>query len=59
VFFLICSTDDQIHLRILARLARLVSDEVLLTMLRSAQSPVEAIELIRAAELELIESGRK
>lgn len=59
IFFLICSTDDQIHLRILARLARLVTDEVLLTMLRSAQSPVEAMELIRAAELELIESGRK
>jgi PTS system nitrogen regulatory IIA component len=59
VFFLICSTDDQIHLRILARLARLVSDEVLLTMLRSVQSPAEALELIKAAELELIESGRK
>lgn len=59
VFFLICSTDDQIHLRILARLARLVSDEVLLTMLRSAQSSAEALELIKAAELELIESSRK
>jgi PTS system nitrogen regulatory IIA component len=54
VFFLICSTDDQIHLKILARLARLVSDEVLLTMLRSAQSPAEVIELIRTAECELI-----
>jgi PTS system nitrogen regulatory IIA component len=59
IFFLICSTDDQIHLRILARLARLVSDEVLLTMLRSARSPSEAIELIKAAEIELIESSRK
>jgi PTS system nitrogen regulatory IIA component len=59
IFFLVCSTDDQIHLRILARLARLVSDEVLLTMLRSAQSPGEAIEIIKAAEIELIESGRK
>jgi len=56
VFFLICSTDDQMHLRILARLARLVTDEVLLTLLRSAQSPVEAMEVLRAAELELIES---
>lgn len=59
VFFLICSTDDQIHLRILARLARLVSDEVLLTMLRSTRSPAEALEIIKAAELELIESDRK
>jgi PTS system nitrogen regulatory IIA component len=56
VFFLICSIDDQMHLRILARLARLVTDEVLLTLLRSAQSPVEAMEVLRAAELELIES---
>lgn len=59
VFFLICSTDDQIHLRILARLARLVTDEVLLTMLRSTQSPAEAMEILRAAELELIESDLK
>ena len=56
---LICSTDDQIHLKILARLARLVSDEVLLTMLRSAQSPAEVIELIRTAESELIASDAR
>lgn len=59
VFFLICSTDDQIHLKILARLARLVSDEVLLTMLRSAQSPTEVIELIRTAESELVASDAR
>jgi PTS system nitrogen regulatory IIA component len=59
VFFLICSTDDQIHLKILARLARLVSDEVLLTMLRSAQSPAEVIELIRTAESELVASDAR
>jgi PTS system nitrogen regulatory IIA component len=57
VFFLICSTDDQVHLRILARLARLVSDEVFLTMLRSAQSTNEALELIRTTELELTRSS--
>lgn len=56
VFFLICSTDDRVHLRILARLARLVTDEVFLTMLRSATSPNEAIDIIRAAELELTRS---
>lgn len=59
VFFLICSTDDKIHLKILARLARLVSDEVLLTMLRSAQSPAEALELIRTAENELVASDSR
>lgn len=57
VFFLICSLDDQTHLRILARLARMVSDEVLLTMLRSAQSANEALEIIRTAELELIRAN--
>ncbi len=56
VFFLICSTDDSVHLRILARLARLVTDDVFLTMLRSAASAAEAIEVIRAAELELTQS---
>lgn len=59
VFFLICSTDDQVHLRILARLARLVSDDVLLTMLRSAATPMEAMDLIRTAELELIQAGQE
>jgi PTS system nitrogen regulatory IIA component len=54
VFFLICSTDDRIHLRLLARLSRLVSDNVWLTQLRSAVTAAEAIELVRAGELELI-----
>ncbi|MEQ1825793.1 MAG: PTS sugar transporter subunit IIA [Pirellula sp.] len=59
VFFLICSTDDQVHLRILARLARLVTDEVFLTMLRSATTPSEAIEIVRTAELELTQSASR
>lgn len=59
VFFLICSTDDQIHLRILARLARIVSDEVFMTMLRSASSPAEALELIRTTEAELLQANSK
>ncbi len=57
VFFLICSTDDQVHLRILARLARIVSDEVFMTMLRSTTSPSEALELIRTTEEELIQAN--
>lgn len=57
VFFLICSTDDRVHLRILARLARLITDEVFLTMLRSATSPNEALDIIRTAEYELTRSA--
>lgn len=59
VFFLICSTDDQVHLRILARLARLVSDEVFLTMLRSAATASEAMELIRTTETELVQANQR
>jgi PTS system nitrogen regulatory IIA component len=54
VFFLICSTDDRTHLRILARLSRLLTDAVWLTQLRSATSATEALELVRAGELELL-----
>ncbi len=54
VFFLICSTDDRTHLRILARLSRLLTDAVWLTQLRSATSAAEALELVRAGELELL-----
>ena len=54
VFFLICSTDDRTHLRMLARLSRLLTDSVWLTQLRSASSPAEALELVRMGELELL-----
>ncbi len=55
VFFLICSTDDRVHLRLLARLSRLISDNVWLTQLRSSNTASEALELIRTGELELLE----
>lgn len=57
IFFLICSTDDRVHLRILARLARLVTDEALLTLLRNATSEHEVLETIRDAEHALEEIG--
>ena len=54
IFLLICSTDDRIHLRLLARLSRLLTDSEWLSSLRSATSPAEALELIRNAEAELV-----
>ncbi len=57
IFFLICSTDDRVHLRILARLARLISNDVLLSQLRSASSPAEILELLKEAELEMDSSS--
>lgn len=50
IFFLICSYDDAVHLRILARLSRMIANNDLLNALRAAQSPMEAHEAIAAAE---------
>ncbi len=50
VFFLICSTDDSIHLKILARLSRMIGDAKWLQQLRSTGSTSEVLELVRAAE---------
>lgn len=57
IFFLICSFDDTIHLRILARLSRLVADPVLLAELRASQSSKEAWGHLRAAEQRLEEKA--
>ena len=46
IFFLICVTEDHQHLRILARLSRMISDEDWLASLRSARDARDAYELI-------------
>lgn len=46
IFFLICSTGDRGHLRILARLSRLVGDPALIAALRAADSPLAAQQAI-------------
>jgi PTS system nitrogen regulatory IIA component len=53
VFFLICSTDDQGHLRTLARLSRLLNDAAFLEGLRCSQDAagVHAFVAYREAEL--------
>ena len=54
VFFLICSTDDRIHLRILARLSRILNSPNILDQLREA-TEVDAIRgLIRKAEENIV-----
>ena len=50
IFFLICSYDDAAHLRILARLSRLIADGDLLTNLRGCLTVAEAWECLREAE---------
>ncbi|MEL7263846.1 MAG: PTS sugar transporter subunit IIA [Planctomycetota bacterium] len=53
IFFLICSYDDKSHLRILARLSRLVSDPQWLPALRDCKTPNDAHTLIRVGEDDL------
>lgn len=53
VFFLICSTSDHEHLRILARLSRLIAEPDFLDQLRGAADAAEVTAIIRAREDEL------
>lgn len=54
LFFLVLSKDDRTHLRVLARLARVIRREGLLASLRMAEAPAEAHELLLAAEREVL-----
>lgn len=53
VFFLICSTTDHEHLRILARLSRMITDDEWLSRLRDAPDARAARQLIAERESEL------
>jgi PTS system nitrogen regulatory IIA component len=53
VFFLICATDDQVHLRTLARLSRLLNDAAFLSGIRGSGDAAEAHAWITAREQEL------
>lgn len=53
LFFLICSTSDHEHLRILARLSRVISDADWLARLRSSLDAAEAHELIVQRDAEI------
>ena len=57
IFFLILSTDDRKHLRILARLSRLIGDPRLLDAMRGADEPVELHRVL--AEYEAEQFGQK
>ena len=53
IFFLICSTSEHEHLRVLARLSRVINDADFLAQLRAADSPAALHQLIRAREAAL------
>jgi PTS system nitrogen regulatory IIA component len=50
IFFLICSTSDHEHLRILARLSRVINDQDFLAMMRAARNPAAVHKLIEERE---------
>lgn len=54
VYFLVCCRDDKTHLRVLARIARLLLREDFPDQIRAADTPAEALRVIRAAESELL-----
>jgi nitrogen PTS system EIIA component len=47
IFFLICSTSDHQHLRILARLSRVINDQDFLAAIRTAENAATLQQLIR------------
>jgi PTS system nitrogen regulatory IIA component len=53
IFFLICSTSDHEHLRILARLSRVINDQDFLTSLRAAVDPSTLHRRLREREATL------
>ena len=56
IFFLICSTSDHEHLRILARLSRIINDQELLSAIRAADGATDVHQLVADREA-VIRSG--
>jgi PTS system nitrogen regulatory IIA component len=54
VFFLICSTEDRWHLRTLARLSRLLADNLFLQKLREQTEPHKVLQLFAEFEANLL-----
>jgi PTS system nitrogen regulatory IIA component len=55
LFFLVCCRDQKTHLRVLARLSRLLLRPEFLDDLRAAETPAEALAVIREAEKQLLD----
>src|SRR5262249_61016354 len=54
LFFLVLASCERTHLRVMARLSRLLLRDGLMEQLRSTDSPNEAYEILTAAEGELL-----
>ena len=58
LFFLICSHDDRAHLRVLARLMRILTRDAVAAM-RDVETPEEILELLMAAEAQAVDKMRR
>jgi nitrogen PTS system EIIA component len=58
IFFLICSTSDHEHLRILARLSRVINDPDFIWAMRAAQTPAALHRLIEERESTIRSTGK-
>jgi PTS system nitrogen regulatory IIA component len=58
IFFLVCCRDDRTHLRVLARLTRLLQRPGFLDELRAVETPGEAWEAITAGEEQMLAASR-
>lgn len=54
LFFMLAAPDDQKHLRVLARLSRMLKDEEFRLKLLEAETPPEVIEIMKNREEELL-----
>jgi len=54
VYFLVCCRDDKTHLRVLARIARLLLRADFLDHVRAAETPPDSLHVIRDAEGEMV-----
>jgi len=54
LFFLVLASDERTHLRVMARLSRLLLRDGLIAQLRCTESPNEAYEILTAAERDLL-----
>ena len=58
IFFLICCHDDRHHLRVLARLMRILGRDTV-SQMHQVQTPEEMLELLITAEADVMTRGRK
>ncbi len=58
LFFLLCNHDDRYHLRVLARLVRMLDEETL-EALRAVEDPAEALKTLLGSERQVVARVRK